>query len=263
MEVLETVAARVDPELALLPPLAHPRAAGTSLLLLTTALSIATVGTSASAAALLLSRLPQDGWRGVLAGVFPPSVPARLFLVSPVALIAATLAAVILIGTCGLSSARRYVLLFGLGAWMAASWFTPTPLHLALSGTIAMVTLSGLGPIVSHLGQRSRTYRRAAHAQQAIGPLTAAMSIGVLGVLAADLLRHLMGAESATLLRLIAAVCLAMTNVGFLYLQVNALWIWRSLWIWQPLLERVLDRPNPETVAAAKAEAGSERPPEA
>ena len=55
----------------------------------------------------------------------------------------------------------------------------------------------------------------------------------------------LIGGESATMLRLISAVCLAMTNVGFLYLLANALWIWRSLWGWQPLLERVLDRPLP------------------
>lgn len=242
--MLETVAARVDPELAFLPPLRHPRRAGTSLLLLTLALTVATIGTSASAAALLLSRLPKEGWRGVLAGVFPPSVPQRLFLVPPAALIVASLTAVVLISTCGLKGPRRYVLLFGLGAWLTTAWFLPEPLHLALTGTIAMVTLAGLGPIVTHLGQRSRTYRRAAHAQQAVGPLTAAIAIGVLAVLIADLLTGAVGGDSATLLRLIAAVCLAMTNVGFLYLLTNALWIWRSLWVWQPLLERVFDRPT-------------------
>ncbi len=244
-DVLETVALRVDPELALLPPLRHPRRAGTSLFVLAAALSAATVGTSASAAALLLSRLPNDGWRGWLASVFPPSVPARLFLVPPVALVIATASAALLIATCGLVGARRFLLLFALGAWLAASWFVPEPLHLALTGVIAMLALAGLGRIVSHLGQRSRTYRRAAHAQQAIGPLTTAIAIGVLGVLIADLSTPLIGGESATMLRLISAVCLAMTNVGFLYLLANAYWIWRSLWAWQPLLERVLDRPAP------------------
>jgi hypothetical protein len=243
LEVLETVAVNVDPELAFLPSLRAPRVVGSAFLVLTLGLAVATVGTSASAAALILSKLPSEGWQGMLASVFPPSVPRRLFLVPPLALGTALLAALVVVRLTGRAGMRRFLLPIGVTGWLVASHFVPTPLHLAAIGVLAMITLAGLGPTIVHLGQRSRTYRRAAHAQQATGPLTTATAIGVLAFLAAHLLAGWIPDETGTLLRLIAAVCLAMVNVGFLYLALNGLWIWRSLWGWQPLLERVLDRP--------------------
>jgi hypothetical protein len=238
--VLETVAARVDPELALLPPLAAPRLAGSSLLMLTVALACATLGTSISAAALILSRLPRVGWHTSLLQIFPPQAPESLALVPPVALILGCAAAAVLLATSETIGKRQNWLLFGLSIWSIAAWFVPDSLHLALIGVIAMVTLVGLGPVVSQLGQRSRAYRHAAHAQQAIGPLTASIAIGVLTLLVAELSRDAISSETAHSLKLVATVCLAMANVGFVYLVVNAVWIWRSLWGWQPLLERVL-----------------------
>jgi hypothetical protein len=253
LEVLESVAASVDPELALLPSLRSPRLVGASLFLLTLGLAVATVGTSASAAALFVSKLPSDGWQGLLASVFPPSVPQRLVLVPPIALGVASLAAVILVSLAGLRGRRQHLLFVGVIGWLVASQFVPTPLHLAVTGVLAMVTLAGLGPMMVHLGQRSRTYRRAAHAQQATGPLTAATAIGVLSILTAILLADWIPEEATALPRLIAAACLAMINVGFLYLALNGLWISRSLWGWQPLLERVLDRPPPDAPSAPSA----------
>ncbi len=251
--MLETVAASVDPELALLPSLRSPRLVGSALLIVTLALAVAAVGTSASAAALILSALPNEGWQGMLASVFPPTVPQRLVLVPPIALGVALLGALVVVGLAGLTGARRLLLVIGAGGWLVASHFPPTPLHLATTGVLAMITLAGLGPVMVHLGQRSRTYRRAAHAQQATGPLTTATAIGVLSVLAAILLDGWVPDEALALPRLIAAVCLAMVNVGFLYLALNGLWIWRSLWGWQPLLERVLDRPLTESPTDAAA----------
>ncbi|MBL9120923.1 MAG: hypothetical protein JNL80_13510 [Phycisphaerae bacterium] len=240
LEVLETVAARVDPELALLPPLARPRWAGTSLLMVTLALACAAIGTSISAAALILSKLPRVGWHSSLIQFFPPTAPDRLELVSPVALIVACSAAVVLLLTCGVTGKQRLFLPIGLGVWAFAAWFQPELVHLALTGLIAIGTLMGLGPIVSHLGQRSRAYRHAAHAQQAIGPLMASIAIGVGAVLLGHSTGAVLGADAVHFFKLIATVCLAMTNVGFVYLAVNGVWIWRSLWGWQPLLERML-----------------------
>lgn len=249
LEVLESVAASVDPELALLPPLTRPRLTGVSLLVLATALACAAVGTSVSAAALVLSRLPPSGWYSSLVNVFPPSAPSRLLPIPPFALLVAIIAGATLVlasrsiqsrGPGRVTGRSNLTLLFGLAAWAVASWGLPELKHLAMVGFIAMVTLAGLGPLVSELGQRSRAYRRAAHAQQAIGPLTASMAIGVLAVLVTELTGPWIGADLVHLLRLLATVALAMTNVGFLYLVVNAVWIWRSLWGWQPLLERVL-----------------------
>jgi hypothetical protein len=240
LEVLETVAARVDPELALMPSLEAPRLAGTSLLFVALGIACAAIGTSASAAALILSRLPRVGWHTSLLGLFPPTVPERLFLVSPIALVVASFSSLLLFKAAGVTSPRRFLLAGGLLAWTVASWFRPELLHLALTGILAMVTLVGLGPFISELGQRSRVYRHASHARQAVGPLTLALAIGVLAVLSGDLGRGLLDADLVHLLKLIATVCLAMANVGVLYLVGNAGWIWRSLWVWQPLLERVL-----------------------
>lgn len=250
LEVLETIADRVDPELALLQPLKHPRLAGGSLLVLAVALSTATIGTSVSAAAIILSRLPRDGWRGVLGQWLPPSMPVRLYALAPIAIAVASFAAIALVHWGSYRTRRRYILLFGLGAWLVAACLYPEGVVLALTGVAAMLTLSGLGPIVSDLGRRSRTYRQKVASQQAIGPLTAAIGVGVLSLVGADLFLPLIGTEAASQLRVVASVSLLMTAVGFLYLLLNAIWIWRALWGWQPLLQRVLDR---ETTPAPEA----------
>lgn len=240
LEVLDTVALRVDPELALLPALASPRWAGTSLLVLAASLACAVLGTSATAATLILSRLPRTGWHSPLHQFFPPTVPERLFLVPPLALLIATASSLALLATCGVGGRLRFLLPGGLFAWSVAAWFTPDVQHLAMVGVIAAVTLIGLSPVIRQLGPRSRAYRHASHAQQAIGPLIASIVIGVVSVLIAEIGARILGSDVGHFLRLNGVVCLAMTNVGFIYLVTNAAWIWRSLWLWQPLLERVL-----------------------
>ncbi len=254
LEVIESIAQRVDPELAFLPPLPHARIAGSSLLIVTCAMATATVVTTLSAASIWLARLPPDVWRDALAQWLPPTLSLQLAAIPPAAIGVATLAALGLVRWGGYRSARRYLLLFGLGAWLIASSLPPEELPLALSGAAAMISLIGLGPIVTSLGKRSRTYRLTTRAQQTIGPLTSAIAVAVLSLLVARWLDPIPNFVSSATLRLIATVSLGMAVVGFLYLVLNGFWIWKALWWWQPLLERVLDRtdgastqPDPET----------------
>jgi hypothetical protein len=251
-EVLETIAATVDPELAALPPLARPRLAGWSLLLTAVGMTVAATAAICSTAAVVLPSLATarngtwPSWVVKLQAYFPPSMPSKLVAVPPVALAITLGAALVLLRTSEASGWRRWLLPIGLLAWLVASAWPAAPLLLTVHGLCAALALQGLVPIVAALGRRSRTYRQRHAAQQAAGPVTAAIVVGVAAtgvgetLVAADL------ADLATPAYLVAVACLGMTLVGFLYLVGNSLWIWRSVVRWQPLLARVVDRPSPQ-----------------
>ena len=118
---------------------------------------------------------------------------------------------------------------------------------LALAGAAAAAVLVGIGPTVIHLGVRSRTYRQRTATRQAIGPLTTALVVGVVAVAGSEIATRTVGHDAATPFRLVAGACLAMAVVGFLYLLLNAYWIWRALRSWLPLLERVVEGGSPPT----------------
>jgi hypothetical protein len=250
VDVVDSIAERVDPELALLPPLAHPRRAAVCVFVAAAALLVAVATTSASATAMALASMPGSGWRNALSQWLPPALPGRIFAVAPVAIAFACAASIGLVRWSGAGGARRLLLPCGLVGWLIVACLEPTPFVLAMTGVMAMIALTGLGPVLSSLGGRSRTYRQREGAQQATGPLTAAIGVGVLAALSADLLTGVVAAEWLAQLRVVAMVCLVMTVVGFAYLAVNAAWIAAALLRFHPLLERVVDLDRTDEAAS-------------
>lgn len=242
--MLESIAARIDPELASLPPLPKPRTAGASLLALAASMAVAASASSLSFAAHALAESQDGRLRSIAMRVLPATLPDRLVVVAPAAIVAAILAATALLAAAG-GSRSRLLLFFGLGGWLVAACVPVSELSLAMCGAAASIALIGLGPLVNELGRRSRTYREQTAARQAIGPVLSAIAIGVIAATAGISIERHMASDAATPFRLAAAACLAMTMVGFFYLVLNAIWIWSSLRRWQPLLSSVVDRPSP------------------
>lgn len=247
LDLIESIAARVDPDIAYLPELPRPRASAWSLLLFTLALTGATLAAAMSFAAHTVAIAPPGGWRDALAPLLPATLPGSLVSVAPVSVAVAIVAAIVLAGATALTGLHRIALFAGLGGWLVAACLPISSPGLALAGAAAAAVLVGIGPTVIHLGVRSRTYRQRTANRQAIGPLTTALVVGVVAVAGSEIATRTVGHDAATPFRLVAGACLAMAVVGFLYLLLNAYWIWRALRSWLPLLERVVEGGSPPT----------------
>lgn len=251
--IVESIAAVVDPEIALLPPFPRGRAAAASLLALTGAMAVAAIAASLAYAARAIADSPPGGWRDSLVHLLPPDLALRLPPVPPIAVGAAILAAAALLAASATAvespngtrrPSRRILLFVGLGGWLAAACLPIEPVSLALCGAASGVALLGLGPVVTELGRRSRTYRERTAARQAVGPVLTAIVVGVLATAIGIVVEREWSADAAAPFRIAATACLGMTVIGFLYLVVNAFWIWNALRAWQPVLSRMVERPE-------------------
>jgi len=248
LELLDSIAARIDPEIAALLPLRRPKTAAWSLLVLMLALTTAVVTEVVSHASVLITTLPPGSWHTRLSEFLPSTLVVRLVALPPLALALALVSAAVLIIAIKPRALVRVGLLAGIAGWLAASFAGASNFGLAPAGPPAAVTLLALSPLLADLGRWSRNYRASPAGRQRIGPLESAILLGVATYLAAELLEPWVGYDATTALRLVSAACLAMTIIGFFYLLGNAFWVWRALAWWQPLLERVIDR---EPAAAA------------
>jgi hypothetical protein len=251
--IVESIAAVVDPDIALLPPLPRGRAAAASLLVLTAAMAVAAIAASLAYAAQAIAGAPPGGWRDTLMHLLPPDLARRLPPIPPLAIAVAILAAAALLSASatavdsrpGTTRPPRPLLLFlGLGGWLAAACLPIEPVSLALCGATSGVALLGLGPLVTELGRRSRTYRERTAARQAVGPVLTAIVVGVLATAIGIVVEGELSADAAAPFHIAATACLGMTVIGFVYLVVNAVWIWAALRAWQPVLSRMVDRPE-------------------
>ncbi|MFO0826987.1 MAG: hypothetical protein U0572_02470 [Phycisphaerales bacterium] len=242
LELVASIAARVDPDFALLPPLPRPRLAGWSLLFVVLGVTVASLAQTLSFGAVAVTMLPPSDWQASIARMLPGTLVTRLVEIPPSALATALVGAIVLAHVTRQRGWRRVGIVLGLVGWLAASCLPVSSRVIAFTGIAAAIALFALSPILVDLGLRSRTYRSRPSTRQPVGPLEWAIAVGVACLVAAEWLEHEIGRDATTALRLAAGACLAMTLVGLLYLVVNAFWIWRALLAWQPILERVVDR---------------------
>ena len=252
LDVIESIAAKVDPELAMLSPLARPRTAAWSLLALMLALTTTVLAEILTHVPVAIAMLPSGSWKTQLLALVPDSLVVRLVALPSIALAVAFVSALVLINSIKPRMLVRFGLLVGIAGWFASTFASASTFALVPAGPPAAVTLLALSPLLADLGQWSRSYRARPASRQRIGPLESAIIFGVATYAAAELLEPWVGRDATTALRLVSAACLAMTLVGFFYLLGNAIWMWRALAWWQPLLQRVIDREGTEVDATAR-----------
>lgn len=240
--MVESIAVRVDPVIAALPPLPRPRIAAWTLLFFVLSITVAVLSKTLAWAALHANEIPAGSARSAMMTLVPASLVERLVAVAPTAVavsISAVLGLIVATGTRGLP---RIGLVLGPLAWLAASFLPPSSRSLVAGGIAAAITLLAFAPVIADLSRRSRSLRSHPATRQPIGPVESAILLGIAAFTFSDTLEPVIGPDATTALRLVSVACVGMTVVGFLYLAWNAIAIWLALSRWQPILERVIDR---------------------